>query len=177
MPTTDILRTTDARAVFSQARADALAHAGVGLLLLAGLRPAEVEALRVADYITGADGPRLRTGTFRHPRTIRIAPSAAAAVDAYLAAQEVDEEDFLLPELRATRLARLVRATAGTVGVQAGVHDLRKAAVAAVLGDGAPVQHVEAYFGMSKTPGRRDLVPVREGYDSGIAGVLERAFA
>jgi integrase len=85
MPTTDILRATDARAVFSQARADALAHAGVGLLLLAGLRPAEVEALRAADYIAGADGPRLRTGAFRHPRTIRIAPSAAAALEVYLA--------------------------------------------------------------------------------------------
>ncbi|MCQ6250928.1 tyrosine-type recombinase/integrase [Streptomyces malaysiensis] len=178
MLTTDIIPAADARAVLAQSRGNALAHAGVALLLLAGLRPGEVEALRVADYERGGDGARLRTGALRHPRGIRIASSAAAALDAYLATQAgVDEEDFLLPELRTTRLVQLVRGSAAAAGVQAGVHDLRKAAVAAVLEDGAPVSHVEAYFGMSKAPGRKDLVPVRDGYDAGIADVLEHAFA
>ncbi|MFD8865998.1 tyrosine-type recombinase/integrase [Streptomyces sp. NPDC059590] len=177
MLTTDIIPVADARAVFAEVRSDALARAGVALLLLAGLRPGEVEALRVKDYVHGEDGRRLRVGAERMPRTIRLAPSAAAALDAYLEGQDTDPEDFLLPELRIPRLVQLVRAAAETAGVQAGVHDLRRAAVAAVVGDGAPVRHVEAYFGMSKVPGRKDLVPVRAGYDAGIIDVLERAFA
>lgn len=176
MPIATILPVTEARAVLATARQDVLVHAGVALLLLAGLRPSEVEALRVRDYERGDGGPRLRTGTDRHPRAIRIAPSAGAAVDAYLAAQDTDPEDFLLPELRTTRLVQLVRGTAEAAGVSAGVHDLRRAAVAVVLEDGAPVAHVEGYFGMGKAPVRTDLVPVRSGYDAGIAGVLERTF-
>ena len=37
--------------------------------------------------------------------------------------------------------------------------------------------HIEAYFGVSKGLDRKTLVEVREGYDKGIAAVLESAFA
>lgn len=168
-----LLSTADARAVLAQTRDDDLLRAVVSLMLLVGLRPGEVEALRVRDYASET----LHVGTERHPRTIRLASSAAAALDVYLATQATGPEDFLLSEARTTRLVQLARGAAAAAGVEAGVHDLRRAAVAVVFEGGAPVQHVEAYFGMGDQRGRRDLVPVRAGYDVSIAALLERTFA
>lgn len=171
-----LLPVADARAVLARARDDEEpeVYAGVSLLLLAGLRPREVENLRVSNY---RPMTRQLDAATAHPRTIRIAASAAAAVDAYLATQVIDPEDYLLPGMRSTRLVQVVRGVAAAAGVAAGVHELRRAAVGAVLDDGTPVHHVERYFGMSKAPGRKDLLVVRDGYDVGIADVLEITFA
>ncbi|MEU2510581.1 hypothetical protein [Streptomyces syringium] len=175
-PDRPLLPVADARAILARARdeEEPEVYAGVSLLLLAGLRPREVEELRVGSYrpvTRQLDAAALR------PRTIRIAPSAAAAVDAYLATQVIDPEDYLLPGMRSTRLVQLVRRVAAAAGVEAGVHELRRVAVGAVLDDGTPVHHVELYFGMTKTSVRNGLTVVREGYDVGIADVLEATFA
>jgi len=56
-------------------------------------------------------------------------------------------------------------------------HRFASAAIATVLGDGTPVQHVEAYFGLGTISSRTGLLPTREGYDIGDVDVLEQAFA
>lgn len=172
------LAVADARRVFAASREDATAHAAVALLLLAGLRPQEAETQRTHDY---DPEPRLRTGAPRRWRTIRIAPSAGAAVTAYLAMTVETPGVLMFPRLQSRRsvspLVQLVRATARSVGVDAGVHCLRRAAVAEVLRHGLPMAHVERYFGVAKAPGRKELVPVPEGYDAEIAAILERTFA
>ncbi|MFF4403563.1 hypothetical protein [Streptomyces sp. NPDC001404] len=175
-PHHQLLTVGDARAVLAQARDDAPICAGVSLLLLAGLRPTEVEVLQVADY--RPDTRQLAIRASRRPRVIRIAPTAGTALDAYLKTQSTDPEDYLLPELSSTRLVQLVRGVAAAAGVGAGVHDLRRAAIDAVLDDGAPVAHVEHYFGLAVAPrDRKGLTAPPEGYDAGIAAVLEQVFA
>lgn len=179
MPITEhpILAAADARAVLTYSGRDAALHAGVSLMLLVGLRASEVTGLRVSQYAPGPQA-RVHVGTDRHSRTIRIAPSAARALDTYLATQRTDPHDYLLPELGTTRVVQMVRGVAAAAGISAGVHDLRRAAWAAVLEDGTPVWHAEAYFGRNGArPRQKDHVPLPEGYDAAISGVLEQAFA
>ncbi|MFF7411695.1 tyrosine-type recombinase/integrase [Streptomyces lydicus] len=170
-----ILSGADGRAVLAATRDDPLVHASAALMLLAGLRPQEAVELRVRDYSPGER--RLCVGGARRPRTIRIAPSAAAAVDTCLEGQDAAPGEPLLAGLQGVKVVTLFSAAMRRAGLDARVHDLRRAAMAAVLQDGAPVQHLEAYFGIAKPPGRKDLVSVREGYDEGIATVLEAEFA
>lgn len=175
-----ILSVSTARAALDATKHDVLLHAGTSLMLLAGLRPTEVTGLLVRDWEPGED-PKVTVGTERRQRTIRVAPSAAAAVDGYLAGQAVDPDEPLLLGLRPAGvpdvLHRVFRDAARAAYLDVGVHDLRRAAVAAALEDGASMRHVEAYFGLSKTEARTDLAPLRDGYDVGIVAALEAAFA
>ncbi|WP_329143375.1 tyrosine-type recombinase/integrase [Streptomyces sp. NBC_01456] len=170
-----ILSGAEGRAVLAATRDDPLVHASAALMLLAGLRPQEVSELQVRDYVLGER--RLHVGSVRRPRIIRIAPSAAAAVDAYLEGQDADPGEPLLVGLQGVKVVTLFSAAMRAAGLDVRAHDLRRSAMAAVLEDGAPVQHLEAYFGITKSASRKDLVPVREGYDEGIAAVLEAEFA
>ncbi|MFD8545695.1 tyrosine-type recombinase/integrase [Streptomyces sp. NPDC059649] len=170
-----ILTSAEGRAALAATRDDPLVHAGAALMLLAGLRPQEVSELRVQDYTLGEQ--RLRVGGARRSRTIRIAPSATAAVDAYLEDQDTAPDEPLLVGLQGVKVVTLFSAAMRRATLNVRVGDLRRAAMAAVMEDGAPVQQLEAYFGISKPPARKDLVPVREGYDAGIAAVLETEFA
>lgn len=111
-----------------------------------------------------------------------MACSVAAAVDAYLEGQETEPGEPLLlglrPGGRDQFLPQVFRNAMRRADLDVSVHDLRRAAVAAVVDDGTPVRHVEAYFGISKTGSdRKDLVPLRNDYDRGIAATLEQAFA
>lgn len=171
-----VLSPADARAVLAATRGDAELHAGVALLLLAGLRRGEVEQLRVADWHPCPG--RLRVaGSKLGSRTIRIAPSAARAVDAYLVGEVTDPEDFLLPRLRAALLFRLVRSEARDAEAELGAHDLRMAAIAATADAGLPSEHAQAYFGISPAVARRALVPMPADYDVAAASALEATFA
>ncbi|WP_329330702.1 tyrosine-type recombinase/integrase [Streptomyces sp. NBC_01454] len=169
------LTSAEGRAVLAATRDDPLVHASAALMLLAGLRPQEVSELRVRDYVLGER--RLHVDGVRHPRIIRIAPSAAAAVDAYLEGQDADPGEPLLVGLQGVKRVTLFAAAMRAAELDVRAHDLRRSAMGAVLEDGAPVQHLEAYFGITKSASRKDLVPVRDGYDEGIAAVLESAFA
>jgi hypothetical protein len=113
----------------------------------------------------------------RSGRSVRIAQSAAAAVDALLASRPVGAEGFLLSRLSGTRLVLTVRAASRDAGVEAGVHDLRRAAAGAVLGAELPVPWVQRYFGMFTPPELHDLLLVPDDYDVRVAAVLEAAFA
>jgi integrase len=145
-------------------------------MLLAGLRPSEIRHALVEDWV-GGDDPKLTVRGRVGGRTIRVAPTAARAVDTYLAGEDAKPDEPLLVGLDAERqLARAVRRTTQWTGLDVGVHDLRRAAIAAVLEDGTPCAHIEAYFGLSRPEGRR-VVPVREGYDRGITAMLEATFA
>jgi hypothetical protein len=148
-------------------------------MLLAGLRPGELMPLLVRDWQPG-DDPKLTVHIGRHQRTIRVAPSAAAAVDAYLAGRltQPDEQLLLIPEPHG--VPRLVYRTFSSTMQQAGLHvrsfDLATAAEAVVLDDGTPTHHIAAYFGPSKTAAGESL-PLPEDYDRGIAAVLGQTFA
>jgi integrase len=161
-------------------RGDVLLHVGASLMLLAGLRASEVAGLLVQDWQSG-DDPKLTVDRTRQGRTIRVAPSADALIGAYLAGEDAELDEPLLLGLKVQgvkhMLPNLFQEVMKRGGWHVDVHDLRHAAVAAVLETGAPMRHVEAYFGISKTDlGRKDLVPIREGYDREIAAVLEEAF-
>lgn len=152
-------------------------HAAATLMLLAGLRPGEVRRLRVLDWTPGVE-PRLTVRSDRRERTIRIAPSAASTLDAYLEGQNAElGEPLLLGLEHSWSMRRLFRDAMQQAGLDVDVLDLRRAAMAVALEDGTPMQHMEAYFGMSKTETRKDLTPVPDGYDAGIAAVLEAEFA
>ncbi|UKY54266.1 hypothetical protein [Streptomyces inhibens] len=170
------LAPADARLLLAESSTDPLAHVAVALSLVAGLRPDEVEDLRVTDYEPSA--PRLTTGAEREPRTIQIAPTARQALDAYLAAQKTDSDHFLLPQLRRERVMRIVRNTAVSAGVTVGMYALRQAAIRAALEGGAPVEHVHAYFGFKEKDALPAVEesPLPEGWDAEIAAVLEEAF-
>lgn len=170
-----VLTSAEGRAVLAATRDDPLVHAAASLMLLAGLRPQEVAELRMPDYVPGEC--RLSTGTARRPRTIRIASSATAAIDAYLVGQAAAPEEPLLVGVQGARIVTLFSAAMRQADLAVRVHDLRRAAMAVALEDGTPMRHMEAYFGMSKTETRKDLVPLGEGYDAGIAAALEVAFA
>ncbi|MFF8784876.1 hypothetical protein [Streptomyces sp. NPDC015125] len=172
LPTTAL-----ARAALTAVSGDVELHAAATLMLLVGLRPGEVQRLRILDWTPGVE-PRLTIRSDRRERTIRIAPSAASALDEHLEGENAELGEPLLLGLEYHWFVhRLFRDAMQQAGLDVDVLDLRRAAMAAVLEDGTPMQHIEAYFGIAKSPGRKDLVPVREGYDEGIAAVLEAEFA
>lgn len=164
---------TDARRILAASQAHADTHAGVALLLLVGCRMPEIEAVRPG-HVTA--GPRLRTGVGPLVRSIRIAPSAGAAVETYLAAAEAGA----VLRLRGPRLISLVRGTTASLGVDAGVPELWASGVMEVQRRGVPRAWVARYFGLSGARGRQDLsglTAVPEGYDAEIAALLQDAFA
>ncbi|MDX2702133.1 tyrosine-type recombinase/integrase [Streptomyces sp. PA03-6a] len=175
MPTATTLTPTDARALLAHTAPSVELHAGVCLMLYAGLRRGELTDLHVRDYTPGAE-PTIRIGALRHPRTIRLAPTAAAAVDAYLATQDADPDDYLLPGLTDTKLAVRLRAAANAAGVTARSHDLRTTAVSAVLESGLPMLYLQPYFGLSAALGPNDLDGPPKGYDQAVALALEVAY-
>lgn len=176
-----ILPTSVARAAVEATKDDPLLYAASSLMLLAGLRCGEATSLLVRDWSRGKD-PKLTVRGLRMPegRTIRVAPSAATAIDAYLAGEEAEPDEPLLIGLRPNGiphfLPKVFRDAMRRAGLDVSVHDLRRAAEAAVLEDGTPVAHVAAYFGMSKAADEQ-LTLVPDGYNRGIAVVLERTFA
>lgn len=174
MPLLDrpVLSTDEARALLAETRPDPLLEAAVALMLFVGARPMEAIAASVADFTPGAES-QLRLGR----RRIRIAPSAARALEGYLPTQDAAPEEPLLLGLQEVgTLPRLLRAAAGRAGVEAGMHSLRRAAIGAALDDGAPPLHLEAYFGIDKALDRKALLPLRDGYDAAMARTLEAAF-
>jgi integrase len=167
-----VLSVPDARSLLAETQADPLLYAATSLMLMAGARPMEATSVTVADYQPGAEASILLGR-----RRIRIAPTAARAVDAYLVTQDADPAEPLLLGLQDVGvLPRLMRAAAERAGVPAGVHSLRRAAIAAALEDGAPPAHIEAYFGIEKALDRKALVPLSAGFDAGMAATLEAAF-
>jgi integrase len=166
-----VLSEAEARALLAETVADPLVHAAVALMLMAGVRATEVGRLTVAQYEPGPT-PRLDV---LGDRRIRIAPSAARAVDAYMASQQAAADEPLLLGVQA-HLAKLVRRAAGRARVEAGVHSLRRAAIYAALADGAPPTHIEAYFGIPKRLDAKALTALPEGYDLAMARTLEAAF-
>ncbi|MGW2920449.1 hypothetical protein ACWDBF_21660 [Streptomyces angustmyceticus] len=171
------LSATDARAALAAVSDDVELHAAATLMLLAGLRPGEAQRLRVLDWTPGAE-PRLTIRSDRRERTIRIAPSAASTLDTLLEGENAELGEPLLLGLEGRWFVhRLFRDAMEQAGLDVDVLDLRRAAMAAALEDGTPMRHMENYFGMSKTEPRKDLAPVPDGYDAGIAAVLEAEFA
>lgn len=168
------LTRSQAHAIYTQAADDPSAHALVALMLLAGLRPHEVETLRVADW--PGDSLRLRVGTPRHPRSIVVSPTVAAAITAALEGEVTDPEDFLLPAARTTRLVSLVRAVARQAGIEAGVHDLRHAAIRAAFEAQLPPAWICAYFGTTDHDAAHRLAALPNGWGGAVAGALEEAF-
>lgn len=149
-------------------------------MLLAGLRASEVAGLLVRDW-QPSDDPKVTVRSARRERKIRVAPSAAAIVDAYLSGEGTEPGEPLLLGLKLrgvkNMLPKLFQEVMARGGWDVGVHDLRRAAIAAALDASTSMQHVETYFGISKTdPGRNGLLPTREGYDRDIAVALEKAF-
>lgn len=140
------------------------------LLSLAGLRPSEIEALRVVDYFP--DRPALRTGAAA--RTIAIPATCAAAVTAFLA-QEAAPDGFVLPDASVARQAHLVRCLAARSGADIDIDDLRHAAIHAALAGGIPGDWVIAYFGTQRI-GPRQLAALPAGWDADVAAVVEKAF-
>ncbi|MFG2412255.1 hypothetical protein [Streptomyces goshikiensis] len=163
-----------ARAVLPSVEHDPMLHAGVALMLLVGLRPGEVSRLTVADYEPGPE-PHI---TVDGDRRIRIAPSAAAALDAYLGDQETEPDEPLLPgfdQQHGNMMRRVFTEKTMQARLHVSMHDLRQVAMRAALEDGAPVAHIEAYFGTDKIGHLRtdDLTP---GFDAAMARTLEVAF-
>ncbi|WP_412079059.1 tyrosine-type recombinase/integrase [Streptomyces xanthophaeus] len=171
------LSADEARALLAETREDLPLYAAVSLMLFAGARPGEAGGATVADY--EPKSARIWLGQrWGGLRQVRIAPSAARAIDTYLAAQDADPEEPLFLGLQgANELPNLVRWAALRAGVDAGVHSLRQAAIAAALYDGAPVSHIEAYFGIGKWVDPVQPAGVPEGYDAAMARSLEVAFA
>ncbi|WP_162466196.1 tyrosine-type recombinase/integrase [Streptomyces taklimakanensis] len=173
-PTRRVLSPEQVRALLAEAAREPALYARVALVALAGARPREVEGLRRGDF--DADGSRLRLGRGALERTVRVAPSAAKLLGEAAGRVAAGTRGCLLEPWSPVRLVQSVRGAARAAGVEAGVHELRQSAIAVVWEDGTPVQHIEAYFGVSRPAARRDLVPVRDGYDVGIADVLQEAF-
>lgn len=165
----------DARRILAECGRDVVLHTAVTVLMYTGIRVGELTALTIHDY-----DPATRTlavGTLRHPRRIAIAPSAAAALDAYLGGEETSSEEPLIMGLRKEWMYPLLREAAQRAGVEAGVHDLRRAAMTAVIETGCPAREIQEYFGVSAALSSTDLAPLREGWDRDVADVLERAFS
>ncbi|MFD6180039.1 hypothetical protein [Streptomyces goshikiensis] len=148
------------------------AHAAVSLMLLAGLRFGEVRRLTVGQYEAGPE-PWLDVDGRRR---IPIAPSAAAAVDAWLAAAPAAADELLIDSDYGGALGHLFALMAEQNGIQATMHSLRQVAIMAAWMDGCPGSHIEAYFGIDKALDRKALVPLSDGYDAAMARTLEAAF-
>ncbi|MET9467809.1 hypothetical protein ABZY44_24000 [Streptomyces sp. NPDC006544] len=163
-----------ARAVLPSVEQDPMLHAGVALMLLVGLRPGEVSRLTVADYEPGPE-PHITVDGNRH---IRIAPSAAASLDAYLGGQDTEPDEPLLfgfHRQHGDMMRRVFTEKTEQARLHVSMHDLRKVAMRAALEDGAPVAHIDAYFGTDKT-GQLTTGDVTPGFDAAMARTLEAAF-
>lgn len=175
-----LLRVSVARAALDATRNDQLLYAGTALLLLAGLRRAEVTDLLVGDWSSGAD-PQVTIRGRSQARTIRVATTAATAMDACLAAQKAELDEPLLLGLKTGAhpylFSRLFQERMREAGINVSMHDLRRSAMAAVVEEGTPAAHIEAYFGLSKTVSGKQLVATPEGFDQGITTLLEATFA
>lgn len=171
-----VLTPEQVRAVLAETAGDPVLHARVALAALVGARPREVEGLRRADFDPSV--PRLRLGAGGRVRSVRVAASAAKLLEGVSgrAHHGVGESLPMLDRWGPVRVVQAVRSASRAAGIEAGIHDLRQSAIAVVLEDGTPVAHVERYFGIARSAGRRDLLPVRDGYDTGIADVLQEAF-
>ncbi|MFE2164905.1 hypothetical protein ACFXB3_07495 [Streptomyces sp. NPDC059447] len=171
------LSVPDAQQLLAETREDPLLHAAASLMLFAGARPTEVNEAKVTDYAPGAAARIWLGRRWEGLRQICIAPSAVHAIDAYLATQDADtEEPLFLGVQQAHTLSNLIRGAAVRAGVDAGVHSLRQAAIAAALYDGTPVSHIEAYFGVGKWVDPVQPAGLPEGYDVAMARTLETAF-
>ncbi|MFE2850538.1 hypothetical protein ACFXJO_05320 [Streptomyces lavendulae] len=171
------LSVQDAHLLLNETRDDPLLFAAASLMLFAGARPSEVGEVKVFDYEPGAAARIWLGRRWEGLRQISIAPSAARAIDSYLAAQDAAADEPLFLGLQgADMLPKHVRWAATRAGVDAGVHSLRQAAIAAALYDGAPVAHIEAYFGIGKWVDPDQPAGVPEGYDVAMARTLEAAF-
>lgn len=170
------LSVSDVQLLLAETRDDLLLHAATSLMLFAGARPTEVGEVAVADY--EPDEARIWLGRrWEGLRQIRMARSAASAIDAYLAAQDADPgEPLFLGLQQVNTVHELVRRAAVRAGVDAGGHSLRSAAVAAALYDGALVSHIEAYFGIGKWVDPVQPAGLPDGYDVAMARTLEAAF-
>ncbi|MGW8679685.1 hypothetical protein ACWGNN_01210 [Streptomyces sp. NPDC055817] len=168
-----------ARAALAALADDELLHAAGALMLLTGLRRGELTELLVREWHPGPD-PKVTVRSRVQERTIRVAPTAAAAVDGLLAGEDAEPQEPLLLGLKPDgipfMLPRLFGAAMKRAGLDVTAHDLRRTAQAVVIEDGAPMAHVNAYFGLAKFEDK-PLVPVPEDYDRGIIQVLEAAFA
>ncbi|MFJ8016262.1 hypothetical protein [Streptomyces sp. NPDC096339] len=163
-----------ARAVLPSVQHDPMLHAGVALMLLVGLRPGEVSRLTVADYEPGPE-PRV---TVDGNRRICIAPSAATSLDTYLDGQDAEPDEPLLfgfHQRHGDMMRRVFTEKTEQARLHVSMHDLRQAAMTAALEDGAPVAHIDAYFGTDKTGHLRtdNLAP---GFDAAMARTLEAVF-
>lgn len=169
-----------ARAALAATADDVMLHAAAVLMLLAGLRRGEATGLLVGDWHPGED-PKLTVRSRVQERTIRVAPTVAAAVDDLLAGEDAEPDEPLLLGLKPRgipfMLHRRFDDATKRVSLDAAIHDLRRTAQAVVVEDGTPVTHVGAYFGLHVNVEGEPLVPVPEGYDRGIVQVLEAAFA
>ncbi|MFE4671400.1 site-specific integrase [Streptomyces sp. NPDC056723] len=174
------LTPTMARAALAAMADDELLHAVGSLMLLAGLRRGEASGLLVGDWHPGPD-PKLTVRSRMQERTIRVAPTVAAELDALLVGEDAEPHETRLLGLKPDgipfMLPRLFGAAMKRAGLDVTDHDLRRAAEAVVIEDGAPMAHVNAYFGLSAMFDDKALVSVPEGYDRGIVHVLEAAFA
>ena len=144
------------------------------MLVRAGLRGSEVEACARRHFTPTLGRPTLLAGTKYRPRTITLAPSAAASVSALLREREADINAPLVHGLSSVALVQLVRAVCRRSGVDVGVHDLRRTAIATVLDTGVAMLDVQGYFGFSVSG--TAPVGVRQGRDAEIARILELAF-
>lgn len=171
----DIGPTAAAHILAEAAAGTATERAVVELALRAGLRGSEVETCTSRHYTPTLGRPTLLTGTKYRPRTIALAPSVGAAVTALLREREADINAPLVYGLSSVTLVQLVRAVCRRAGVDVGVHDLRRTAIATALDAGVAAIDVEAYFGFSLSS--RTPLTVRPGRDVEIARILERAYA
>lgn len=165
----------DARRILAECGRDVVLHTAATVLMYTGIRVGELTALKIHDYDPTAR--TLAVGTLRHPRTITIARSAAAALDAYLEGGETAAEEPLIMGLPRKWMYPLLQEAAQRAGVEAGVHDLRRAAMAAAVDADRSIREVQAYFGVSAALITEDLVPLRDGWDREVAEALERALS
>ncbi|MCF3101410.1 hypothetical protein IPZ58_07430 [Streptomyces roseoverticillatus] len=165
---------SDAHGILAASAADPVDHAAVALWLLVGMHPLDVERLKLADWPAEGEQRRLRAGPAENSRVIAIAPSAAAALD--VLASIGGTASALLPGMTTMRQMVLMQELTEGLGWRASALDLRRAAIAEVLDDGTPVEHVARYFGARKAKVGSLAVP-RPGYDVAIAQVLQCVFA
>ncbi|MFI6803761.1 hypothetical protein ACIBO6_01885 [Streptomyces luteogriseus] len=175
-----LLPVSVARAALDATRSDQLLYAGTSLLLMAGLRRDEATGLLVGDWSPGTD-PQVTIRGRRQARTIRVATAVAAAVDSCLGEEKAGLDEPLLLGLKTAGhpylFSRLFQARMRDAGLYVTMHDLRRAAIAAVVRDGTPTGYVEAYFGLSIAASGKQLVPTSEEFDKGIVALLEARFA
>lgn len=162
--------------VLKEAQARPIERAVIELVLRAGLRGDEVLGLARRHFTPVVNRPKLLVIS-KHcpPRTIAVAPQVGEAVSALLRKSEGDLNAPIVP-LSQQALVRTARDVCRRADVDAGVHDLRKTAIRAVLNADMEITaiDVEAYFGVVLAGG----VPrrVRPWRDVAVARVMAGAY-